>query len=187
MFKTLFELNVNFDRSNTIIFMDSSYRVYNNITDEEKVDYFISKFAQAIIEYKDHFGLGNNIYNININSNKPLKTIEDKYLIVINIDYTYEETTMLQNNCKQALFLYKNHEDQKLDKNILKNLWFLLFKNDNYPEILNYTDDIIYDGCKMDNSKELLKYVCRSSFPDPLLFINGLESRLSFIKACNTI
>lgn len=188
MFKTLFETDNNFTEHNTVIYLQNDYRIFSGLTDEEKIDFFISKFANTIIDYKDKYGLGRSIRGHSKQSMINLNVIENKYLITVNLNFGYEVCTKLQNTSKQACFLWKHHEDEKLDKNILKNLWFLLFKNKNYPEVFNYTDDIIYNGCKMDNSKLLLEYVCRSSFTDVDLFVSELlDANLEFIKKLKSI
>lgn len=144
-----------YNKRDTIILLNTSYREFNKLNEEEKLDYFINKFAEAIINFKDRYGLGKNIYNCSKDASVP-KSIEDKNVIIINIDYNIEKMRYIVENTKSGSNLVFNK-----DNNPLKDLWNKLFSFDKkLPEVFNYVDDILYNNCKMDNSKKLLYYVC---------------------------
>lgn len=172
-----------YNERNTIILLNTSYREFNKLSREEKIIYFINKFAEAIINFKDRYGLGKNIYNCSKDASVP-KSIEDKNVIVINIDYDVEKMRYIVENTKSGTKLIHGKEN-----NILKELWNKLFSFDKkLPEVFNYVEDILHNDCKMDNSKKILYYVCNYSLNlDNMFLDNRLEEVLDLSTSLEAV
>lgn len=124
------------------------------------------------IQYGEREKLSSRIYNSS-NGYIP-KNIEEYGIVIINLNYNHSDKLYIDNYALNTKWILKVANNDDHSNNILKNVWFFVHGNNNYPDVLDYTEDIIYKGCELEASKLILNYITNTY----LLSINLLDNNI---------